>query len=55
MKKDTRIQILECAIQQMLSPLKNIPFDLIIKSLSQFKVIKLVKTDQRDAALLKRL
>ena len=55
MENNTRLQVLEDAIQQMLKPIKNVPFDLIIKSLSQFKVIKLDPTNQIDAALLEGL
>jgi hypothetical protein len=50
-----RMQVLEEILQHMLKPLKNVPFDIIIKSLSQFKVIKTDPRDAADAKLLERL
>lgn len=55
MDNQTRVEVLENVLQQMLKPIKNVPFDLIIKSLSQFKVIKTEPTNAADAALLARL
>jgi hypothetical protein len=46
---------LEEVIKQMLNPLKNIPFNLVIESLSNHKVIPLNKEDESDLAVLQTL
>jgi hypothetical protein len=49
------IKDLENVIQQMLKPLKNIPFGLVIKSMTGFEVIAFDKTKKEDKNLLKKL
>ncbi len=48
-------QKLENVIEQMLKPVKGIPFNLVIKSLSGYKIIPFNKKDQRDVKTLKDL
>jgi hypothetical protein len=55
MDDQSRIQVLENVLQQMLKPIKDVPFDLIIKSLSQFKVIKTRPDDLADSTMLAQL
>ena len=46
---------LEEVIKQMLTPLKNIPFGLVIEALANHKVIPFNKEDEKDLAVLKGL
>ncbi len=50
-----RLEILEQAMAQMLKPLKDIPFSVIVKSLAQRQVIQINQTDTADINLLKAL
>jgi hypothetical protein len=49
------VKKLEGVIKQMLSPLKNIPFGLVIEALSNHKVIPFNKEDKNDQAVLETL
>lgn len=55
MDKDERILVLENVIAQMLKPLKNVPFDLLIKGLSGKRVLKFDASLAVDMAFLKIL
>lgn len=46
---------LEEVIKQMLKPLKNIPFGLVIESLSNHQVIPFNENDEKDKAVLETL
>lgn len=50
-----RVRVLEAALQQMLQPVKNIPLNVVIKSLSGNSVIKFDKTNSDDLTLLNSL
>jgi hypothetical protein len=50
-----RLNVLEQALAQMLKPMKNIPFSVIIKSLADQQVVPISKTDPNDIDLLKKL
>ena len=50
-----RIEALEQALAQMLKPVKNIPFSVIVKSLADCRIIPVDKADTADQELLKRL
>jgi len=55
MDEKTRLEALESALAQMLKPVKGIPFNVIIRSLSEHRVIKFDTTTKPDSALLKLL
>ena len=55
MDDNERLKVLEQALAQMLKPLKNIPFSVIVKSLAEQQVIQINKADAADAELLERL
>ncbi len=46
---------LEAAIGQMLKPLKNIPFGLVIKSMTGFEVLQFDRDRQEDKDLLQKI
>lgn len=50
-----RLSVLEDVLQQMLRPVRNVPFDLVIKALSGHKVIKTDLSDAADATMLAEL
>jgi hypothetical protein len=50
-----KLKLVEEALSQMLKPVKNIPFSVIVKSLSERQVIQIDKTDPADAELLKNI
>ncbi len=50
-----RLQVLEQALAQMLKPVNDVPFSVIVKSLAEQQVIQIDKTDPADLDLLKRL
>ena len=52
---DDYIKKLEDVIKQMLTPLKNIPFSLVIEALSNHKVLPFNKNDEKDIAVLETL
>jgi hypothetical protein len=52
---DNYTKKLEEVIKQMLTPLKGIPFSLVIESLSNHKVIPFNKNDVKDLAVLETL
>ena len=47
--------VLEQALAQMLKPLKNIPFSVIVRSLAERQVIQIDQADAADIELLKKL
>jgi hypothetical protein len=49
------VRQLEAAIGQMLKPLKNIPFGLVIKSMTGFEVLQFNRDTQEDKDLLKKI
>jgi len=49
------VEQLERVIRQMLQPLKNVPFNLVIKALSGHEVISFDPNDDYDARLLEKL
>jgi hypothetical protein len=53
--KDKYIKEIENVIRQMLKPIKNIPFKLVIKSMTGFDVIAFDKNDTKDKTLLMNL
>lgn len=55
MRDQEYIQKLEAVIKQMLTPLKSIPFGLVIESLSGYKVIPFDKTNPQDPTVLEKL
>jgi len=56
MKTDPEyIKRLEETIKQMLHPIKNIPLNLVIESISGYKVIPFNKEDSKDQEVLKKL
>ncbi len=55
MKKNQYTQKLEGVIKQMLNPLKGLPFNLVIESLSGFRVIPFDRNTKKDKELLKKL
>ena len=55
MKIEERVKVLENAIKQMLTPIKDIPFDLIVKSMTNKRVIAFDKEDEKDISLLSTL
>jgi len=50
-----REKILEDVIKQMLNPIKNLPLDLIVESISNFKVIPFNSKNDKDLKLLRLL
>ncbi|MFX0174021.1 MAG: restriction endonuclease [Candidatus Hodarchaeota archaeon] len=52
---DEYINRLENVIKQMLRPLKDIPFSLVIESISGYKVIPYNPNDEKDTVLLDNL
>lgn len=50
-----RLRILEQALAQMLKPIRDVPFSVIVKSLAGHQIIQIDKTDPADADLLRRL
>jgi len=52
MAKNEYVQNLENVIKQMLTPFKNIPFNLVIEALSGHKVIPFDSVNQEDKELL---
>jgi hypothetical protein len=52
MDEKTRLTVLEAALAHMLKPLKDIPFDVIIRSLADCQVIKFDKSSASDAEVL---
>lgn len=55
MSNDHYTKQLENIIKQMLQPVKNLPFHLVIESLSEKKVLAFDHTDDKDIALLNNL
>ncbi len=55
MKIEERVKVLENAIKQMLTPIKDIPFDLIVKSMTNKRVIAFDKENEKDVKLLSTL
>jgi len=55
MRKSEYVQRLEKVIKQILKPLKEVPFNLVIESISGCKVIPFDKLKPYDKALLKKL
>jgi len=49
------VKKLESVIKQMLSPLRNIPFSIVIEALSNHKVIPFNRSDEKDKSILKEL
>jgi len=49
------VKNLENVIKQMVKPLKNIPFSLVIESLSDYKIIPFNENDKNDIEILKTL
>lgn len=49
------IKEIENVIRQMLKPVKNIPFKLVIKSMTGFEVIAFDKNKKEDKNLLKKI
>lgn len=49
------IKELENIIKQMLKPIRNIPFGVVIRAMTGFEVIPFDKTDKNDKLLLKNL
>lgn len=52
MKDEERLRVLEAALAQMLKPIKGIPFSVIIKSLSERRVVQIDRSDPADKDLL---
>lgn len=52
---DEYVEQLEKVIKQMLTPLKDIPFNLVIEGISSHKVIPFNETDEKDKKLLLKL
>lgn len=52
---ESRMEKLENVIKQMLTPLKGIPLDLVIESISGKKIIPFNKNDKKDEQLLQKL
>lgn len=53
--KDAHIKQLEDVIKQMLNPIKNIPFSIVIEALSNCKVIPFDSNSEHDQAVLRKL
>ncbi len=53
--KEQYIKELENVIKQMLKPIRNIPFGIVIKSMTGFEVIAFDKNKNEDKSLLKNL
>ena len=49
------VKDLEDTISKFMSPLKNIPFSIVIKVLSGFSIIPFDRNDNSDKILLKKL
>ncbi len=49
------IKGLENVIRQMLTPIRNIPFDIVIRAMTGFKVIVFDKNKKEDKKLLQNL
>jgi hypothetical protein len=54
-EQDQYIREIENVIRQMLKPIKNIPFKLVIKSMTGFEVLAFDKDNENDKNLLKKL
>lgn len=54
-EKDEYIQQLECVVQQMLTPLKSIPFSIVIKAMTGKEVIAFDPDKPEDILLLENL
>jgi hypothetical protein len=50
-----RLKLVERALAQMLKPIRNIPFSIIVQSLAERQVIPIDRTDAKDVDLLNRL
>ena len=55
MKKDTYTKKLEGVIKSMLAPLKGVPFNLVIESISDHRVIEFDKDDNSHKKVLQNL
>lgn len=55
MDEKERLAVLESVLEQMLKPVKGIPFDLIVRSICEKQVIRLDQKHPSDARLLKEL
>ncbi len=55
MDDKTRMQALEGALAQMLKPVRGVPFDVIIRALAEKQVVRVQRTDTRDARMLEKL
>ena len=55
MDNEQRVQVLEQVLAQMLKPVRDVPFSVIVKSLAECKVIKVDTTTKEDKDLLDRL
>ena len=49
------VKALEAVIKQMLTPLKNIPFNVVIEAICQHKIIPFDSQDPKDVVTLKKL
>ena len=50
-----RLAALEAVLAQMLKPVRNVPFSVIIRSLSEQRVIPIDLEDPQDVAILRQL
>ncbi|MCU4159633.1 hypothetical protein AiwAL_05885 [Acidiphilium sp. AL] len=55
MNDKERLEVLERALAQMLKPIRNIPFSVIVKSLAECAVVKFDLAQPADKRLLKTL
>lgn len=55
MKNDDYTNTLENVIRQMLRPIRNVPFNLVIEALSGHKVIPFDSNNNKDKSLLDNL
>jgi hypothetical protein len=53
--ENERLKLVERALAQMLKPIRNIPFSIIVQSLAERQVIPIDKSDGNDVELLNRL
>jgi hypothetical protein len=55
MEDKERLEVVEQALAQMLKPVRNIPFFVIVKALAEHQVIQVNKADSADTELVQRL
>lgn len=53
--KNDYVKNLENVIKQMLQPIKNIPFNIVIQAISGFEILPFNKNDEKDKKVLQRL